>query len=103
MADWYNVSAITGNDPLQLIQSVNTNLFFNFFGSVFLLVVFIIAFRSMVAFNNNPKLCFLYSSFFVFMLSVPLRALSLANDATVFITLGLLALSVVVYFLMDDA
>lgn len=101
MADWYNMTQINGTSVLKLTQTVNTVLFNGLIGYFIILLMFVITYRAAVTFNNNPKISILYSSFFIAVISVFLKLLSLANDITVFICWALLAIVIAFNFLFD--
>lgn len=100
---WYNMSQIGGNGDgvLSLVQSTNELFFQHLFGVLILVTLFIILFRAFVGYNNNPKVSLMYSCFFVAVLSILFRLVSLVNDDTVFITWGLFAIITALQFLID--
>lgn len=100
-ADWYNMSAVKGTSILTLIQTTDNVFFLHFFGTMILIVLFVIMLRGFIAFNNNPRVSLMYSGFFTAILSVLFRLVSLINDNTMFICWGMLAILTVVFFLTD--
>ena len=99
---WYNISAVHGdNGVLGLMQSVDSIFFFHFFGAAILLTLFIIMFRAMISYNQNPKVSFMYCAFFIAFLSILFRMLSLVNNDTVFIAIIVFVLSIAAQFLID--
>lgn len=98
---WYNLSAVESDSVLELMQWTNNNLFFHLFGTFILIVLFVIIFRAFVSYNNNPKVSLMYSSFFIGILSIMFKLLSLANDEIVFIAWGLFAITIILQFMMD--
>lgn len=102
MAMWYNLSATNGNDGiLGFIQSVNDNLMFHLFGTLILIVLFVIIFRAVNSYNNNPKVSMLFASFFLAFLSILFKLLNLTNDNVVFIFIGLFVISIALQFWLD--
>jgi hypothetical protein len=101
MAMWYNLSAVRANTVLELMQSTDSLFFFHMFSSFILIALFVIIFRAVVTFNGNPKVSFMYSAFFIAVISILLKLLNLANDYTVFLAWGILAISVALQFLLD--
>lgn len=98
---WYNLSKIQSNNVLELIQWTDSSLFNNLFGLAVLVVSFIIIFRSYVAYNNNPKVSFMYSTFFIAVLSVILKLLSLTGDFVVYMCWALAAVAIALQFMLD--
>jgi hypothetical protein len=99
---WYNLTAINGNGGvLGIIQSVNDNFMQHLYGTLILVVLFVIIFRATYTYNGNPKVSFMYASFFLTFLAILFKLLDLCYDATVFIFISLFLLSVGLQFLVD--
>lgn len=99
---WYNMSAINGdNGVLGLMQSVDSIFLFHMFGTLILITLFVIIFRAIVTYNNNPKVTFMYTSFFLAVLSVLFKILSLVGDTVTFIFIGIFLLSIGAQFIFD--
>jgi hypothetical protein len=95
---WYNLSATNATDTLKFAQSTNNMLLEGWLGTFLLVALWIILFRSMVYFNNNAKLDVVYSSALIAMLSIPMRLIYLTNDQMVFVSWGMFAIALVIYF-----
>jgi len=97
----YNLSLINGSGLVPLVQTVNERLMFGWYGSLILLALFVILFFAFVRNTGDAKRSFSWSATVVALLSLPLRALGLVNDYTVFITWIIVAVSVFFLFLKD--
>lgn len=100
---WYNMSAINGNNGVVgLIRSTDSIFFFHLFGTFILITLFVIIFRATYMYNNNPKVSFLYTSFFLAMLSVFFKILQFTGDTTVYVFIALFMVSAGLMFLIPD-
>lgn len=85
-----NASGIVG-----LMQTVNSELMFNWFGVLTILTIFLISFIAfLVATGNNPRKSMSAACFIAFGLSMLLRILELVSDFVVIIALIATAISV---------
>jgi len=92
----YNLTMIAGNTTgiVPIMQKVNEELMFGWYGMGMLIVIGIILFMAFMFSTNEPKKAILGTSFSVFVLSILFRALDLVGDLTPFIALSIVALSV---------
>lgn len=91
----YNISTIANSTGfLDFVQGVNSELTNNTYGIIILVVVSVIAFISFMTYNPNPRPALIGASFIAFIMSMGLKIVGLVPDLTIFITLGLLALSI---------
>jgi len=91
----YNLTSIANSSNyLEFVQGVNSGLMRNTYGVIILAVVSIIALISFMSHNPDPRPAFIGASFIAFITAMGLKILSLVPDLAIFITLGLLALSI---------
>jgi len=97
----YNLSMVNGSGLVPLIQTVNTELMFGWFGNLFLLTFFVILFLAFSRSSGNPSGSFSWAATICALIALPLRALSIVNDMAVFITWIILAISIFLLFIKD--
>ena len=94
----YNLSVGMGNSSgiIQLIQTVNSELMFDFYGIGILLSIFLITFFAFhIATGGNAAKAMAGSSFIAFGLSILMIILDLIPNYVMYITLIMAAISVV--------
>ena len=91
----YNLTMIAGNATgiVPIMQKVNTELMFGWFGWGTLITIGIILFMAFLVKNDDPKKAILAASYAVFIMSIFFRALDLVPDLAIFITLIISALA----------
>lgn len=93
----YNLTGIASSPSyLGFIQGVNSELMNNLYGILILIAVGAIAFIGFLTYNPNPRPALIGASFIVFIASMGLKIASLVPDLAIFITLGLLGLSIAI-------
>lgn len=92
----YNLSLINGTGMVPLLQTVNERLMFGYFGILFLIAFFLITFMSFQRANNDAIRAFSWSATMTAIMTLPLRALPLINDYTLYATWILAAIGIVV-------
>ena len=95
--DAYNLTNMGNSSGIvSLIQTVNSELMFDFFGIGLLLTIFIITFLSfLVATGNNASKALAGAAFISFAISILLLLLDLIPNYAMYITLIMAAVSVV--------
>ena len=85
----YNLTDIAANGTslVGLIQAVNTDLTFGWFGTLLLMGLVAVAFMSFMWGTQDSAKSISASAMIAFGLAVLLRAMSLISDLTLFITL----------------
>ena len=92
----YNLTAGFGNTTgiVGLTQSVNSVLMNGYLGVMILASIFIVSYMGFIkSTGGDSKTSFTSSSFLVFVFSLMLRALTLVNDWTVYVCIGIFAIS----------
>lgn len=95
-AMWYNFTKINATDTLEMVQSVDNLFFFHFLGLCLLITLFVIIYRGIIYYSDDVSIAYTYSFFFIAILSIIFKILSLVNDYVVFLCWGFLALSVAI-------
>jgi hypothetical protein len=80
-----NLTNITG--MLDLVQRVNSDLMFGWFGILILIAIGLILFTSFIAKENDIGKALTGTLFILFVLGLSLRALSLIPDLAIFVLL----------------
>lgn len=95
----YNMtSMVAGNDTgmLTLVQSVNNQLMFGWFGALVLMGVGMVIFTSLMFKTDDITRSMATTMFILFSLSIPMVALELLSPLAIFITLIGAAISIAV-------
>lgn len=100
--DAYNLSLINGTGLQPLIQTVNDNLMFGYFGVLVLLTIGVILFLSMMAFSNNFKKSIGLTSLVCAIISVMFRMLSFVSDDVVIIAWVIAAIVIMLTFFIPE-
>ena len=92
----YNLT-LMGNSTgyVQLVQLVSSNLMDDLFGIMTLIAVFVISMMAFIASTNHPLKAAAVSNFIVFILSLFLRTINLVPDYAVYISLAMVAITVI--------
>lgn len=98
----YNLTLVNGTGILAITQTVNSELTFGFFGIMLLVAISLIGFLSFYRFTNDGIRSMNYALFIGAVSSLPLRALSLVNDLSVFITWILLGIMVFLLYVTEN-
>ena len=103
MADmWYNLSKINGDNGIfGVITSIDDLFMQHLFGTLILVVLFVILFRATMTFNNTPKVSFLYTSFFIAFMAIFFKLLSFISDATLYICIIVFIFAIGLQFFLD--
>jgi len=84
----YNLSIVANQTGLvPILQKVNSELMFNWFGNMILIAIAAMAFMSFFHITNDPKRSIASATFITFVSSIFLRAMELVPDLAIFITL----------------
>lgn len=90
----YDLTGVANQtSPVSLLQTVNTNLTFGWFGSLILMSTFAILVIAFIQKNNAAGKSIAAASFICFGLSIFLRAIELVPNKVIFITLIMSAIS----------
>ena len=100
--DAYNLSLINGTGLVPMMQTVNTELMFGFYGVVALITIGVMLFLSMIIFSQNMKKSMGFTTLFIAVLSILFRMISLVSDDIVIIAWILAAVSVMLSFFTPD-
>ena len=98
----YNLSLINGSGMQPLMQSVNDNLMFGYYGALMLLTIGVILTIYMMRYNNNIIKAAAASSFICAVFSVFIRLLELCNDFIVIICWLIAAILMMLSFIFKD-
>jgi hypothetical protein len=98
----YNLTLIDGSGVQPMLQSVNENLMFGWYGALALITIAVIMFMAMVAYSNNIKKSAGLTSIIIATLSVGFRIINLVSDDTVIVCWVIGAVIMMLVILMPD-
>lgn len=98
----YNLSLINGTGVVPFIQTVNSELMFNWYGNLALITMFVLFYMGFVAYTNNTKKSLGMSSLFVALFSIIFRTMGLVQDVVVLIAWIIVAIVAGLAFLTPD-
>ena len=93
---WYNLTAIDFTDPVTFIHSINSQLMFNMFGNLILLMIFAVIIINLLYNRQNNVMSFTIASFVVAILSVVFFIMDIVPNETPFICWGIFAIGLAV-------
>jgi hypothetical protein len=102
MQQWYNVTNIDFTNILTFTQGVNHTLMRDMFGTLLLIVLWVIAFINLNSmWQHDIKVTSMVATFFIALLSLFLFPISLIPLVVPFICWGLFAANIIWIFLSD--
>ena len=99
----YNLTIIANQSGIvPMMQQVNHNLMFGWYGSLMLLSLCVILFMAFFSSTNSPKRAISASSFICWLVSMPLRYFNLLPDVVVYITFVVMLISAAFLFISKE-
>lgn len=96
----YNLTLVANNSGIvPMMQSVNTELMFGWFGNMFLITLGAILFMGFFHSTGEPNKSFAATGYILFVSASLMRVLELVGDDAVFVTLVLAAMATASLFL----
>lgn len=98
----YNLTLINSTGMVSLVQTINSNLMFHWFGSLAMVAFWTIVYMSISKDSDSVSRDFSIASFMTFILALLLRALSLVPDVVIFIPLFVTLAATITYFIRSN-
>lgn len=98
----YNLSLINGSGIAPMLQTVNDELMFGWYGVLGLITLFILFYMGFVAKTNNARKSLAFSSLFTALSSVLFRTIEIINDTTLLITWILVAFLIALSYMSKE-
>lgn len=98
----YNLSLINGTGVVPLINTVNTNLMYGWYGNMALITIFVIVIMGFIAKTNNFMKSFGITSLLVAIFSVMFHSMGFVPDSTVVLCWVIAGLAALLTFMIPD-
>jgi len=84
----YNLTMVANESGIvPILQKVNTELMFDYYGWFILIAIAAIAFMAFISTTGDPKKSIASTMFIAFVMSIFLRAMELVPDLAIYLTL----------------
>jgi len=98
----YNMSLINGSGIVPIMQTVNDNLTYGWYGNMALITITIILFMGFFKQSGNAQKAMAFSSLFLGLFSIMFRTMGLVPDETVVISWAIAGIIIAISFMFAD-